>query len=218
MLSRGLTLRFVVASGLVVVAGCGSDSQTSAPDVESRVVQADTLLGFPLLAGLGGEVATDAEGWVTGGPFPLYPDAQEAIADLRGDGFVAGILKIFKPTQGVGSSGNVVVQMEDDEGAANELERQTASAAALSCPENVDCTKGSERFDVPGITGAAGIDVKQTFARPQTQEGTTFKTTHDLTIVFTKGPFVYQLFVGGPGMEKRRTDLIAAAHAQYERV
>ena len=108
--------------------------------------------------------------------------------------------------------------MQDEDGATNELERQTASAAALPCPANVQCTKGSERFDVPGIPGAAGIDVKQTFASPQTLEGTTFTTTHDYTIVFTKGPFVYQLFAGGPGMEKKRADLIAAAVAQYESV
>jgi hypothetical protein len=127
-------------------------------------------------------------------------------------------LKIFKPTQGVGSAGSVVVQMRDAEGAANELERQTASAAALPCPEAVRCSKDNGRFNIPAIPGAVGIDVKQTFARPQTLEGTTFDTTHDLTIVFTKGPYVYQLFVGGPGMEKRRVDLIAAANAQYERV
>lgn len=218
MVSRRLTLLFVAASGLVVAAGCGSGSQTSTPDVGSRVVQADTLLGFPLLTGLGDEVVTDPEGWVTRGPFPLYPDSQKATVDLSSDGFVSGILKIFKATQGVGSAGNVVVQMRDADGAANELERQAASAAALSCPENVKCTRGSERFDVPGIPGAAGIDVKQTFARPETHEGTTFKMTHDLTIIFTKGAFVYLFFVGGPGMEKRRDDLIAAAHAQYERV
>ncbi len=181
------------------------------------MVQADSLLEFPLLTGLGNEVVTDPAGWVTGGPFPLYANAQKAIADLRSDGFVAGILKIFKATQGVGSAGNVVVEMRDADGAANELARQAASAAALSCPENVQCRKGSERFDVPGIPGAAGIDVKQTFAHPETQEGTTFKVTHDLTIIFTKEAFVYQFFVGGPGMETRRDDLIAAAHAQYER-
>jgi hypothetical protein len=212
-----LTLFFVVMSGLIAVTGCGSHSEASTPDVGSRVVRTDSLLGFPPLTGLGAEVVTDPAAWVSGGPFPLYLDSQQAIADLGDDGFVAGILKVFKPTQGMGSAGNVVVQMRDAEGAANELERQTATAAALPCPENVQCTKAGERFDVPGIPDAAGVDVKQTFADPQTLEGTTFNTTHDLTIVFTKGPFVYQLFVGGPGMEKRRGDLIAAAHAQYER-
>jgi hypothetical protein len=218
MVARRVAMLVVVALGSGAVTGCGSDSEASAPDVGNRVVQADTLLGFPVLSGLGNEVVTDPDGWVTGGPFPLYLESQEALAGLRDDGFVAGILKIFKPSQGVGSAGNVVVQVQNDEGATNELGRQTASAAALPCPQNVQCTKGSERFDVPGVPGAAGIDVKQRFAQPQTQEGTTFTTTHDYTIVFTKGSFVYQLFVGGPGMEKKRADLIAAAQALYKRM
>lgn len=218
MVSRMLTLLVVVGCGIAVAAGCASDPPTSKPDVESRVAQTDALLGFPLLPGLDDQVTTDVEAWVSGNPFPLYLDPQKAIGDLRRDGFLAGIIKIFKATQGVGSAGNVVVQVRDAKGAANELERQAAFARALPCPEQVKCTKNSERFDVEGVPGDAGIDVKQTFAHAETHEGATFRVTHDLTIVFTKGAFVYQLFVGGPGMDKKRVELIAAARAQYERV
>src|SRR3954451_1405014 len=70
MVSRRLAL--LLASGLAVVAGCGSDSPSAAADVGSRVVQADSFLGFPLLTGLGAEAVTDPEDWVMGGPFPLY--------------------------------------------------------------------------------------------------------------------------------------------------
>jgi hypothetical protein len=215
LVSRGCALGAVAACGLAL-SGCGSDRETSAPDVRPRVVAADRFLGFPLLAGIGNEVRTRPDAWVTASPFPLYVEPQRAVADLRSNAFVAGIIRIYKATQGAGSAGSVVVQMRDGSGAAKERKRQTAMAVAIPCPEA--CTKATEEFDVRGIPGAAGFDVKNTFARAVTEEGMTFKVTHDITIVFTKGAFVYQLFVGGPGMDRKRSELVDAARAQYERV
>jgi hypothetical protein len=217
VVTRKVAALFVTACGLTL-AGCGSDSDSNAsnPDVRSRVVSTRTLLGFPLLTEVGNAVRTDPEVWVTDSPFPLYLNPEKATADLRRGEFIAGIVKIFKATQGVGSAGNVVVQMSDDKAASDEVERQAAQAVALPCPDV--CRKHSERFAVPGVPDARGVDLASTFDHAVTEAGMTFKVTHDMTILFTKGPFVYQLFAGGPGMEKKRDDLIAAAQAQYKRV
>jgi hypothetical protein len=178
-------------------------------------VSAKTLLGFPLLSDAGNTVRTDPEVWITDSPFPLYIDEETASAQLRRGGFVAGIIKIFKPTEGVASAGNVVVQMSDSDSASDEAERQAAQAAALPCPNK--CRKHTERFAIPGVPDARGIDLASTFDHPVTEAGVTFKTTHDLTIVFTRGAFAYQLFAGGPGIERKRADLVAAAQAEYKR-
>jgi hypothetical protein len=217
MATRRVAALFVAAWGLTL-AGCGSDSDMDAsnPDVRSRVVSAKTLLGFPLLSDAGDTVRTDPEVWVSDSPFPLYLNPEKAAADLGRGEFVAGIIKIFKATEGVGSAGNIVVQMSDDKGASEEVERQVAQAVALPCPD--ECTKHTERFSVPGVPDARGVDLRSTFDQPVTEAGMTFKVTHDITIVFTKGAFVYQLFAGGPGMNEKRDDLIAAAQAQYKRV
>lgn len=174
------------------------------------------MMSFPLLPEQGNVVLKSPGVWVADSPFPVYRDPQKALPGLRRDGFVAGIIKIYKATQGVGSAGNIVVQMRDDEGASRELERQVAQATALPCPDQ--CTKQVERFSVQGIPGAQGIDLRSTFTRPLSEDGITFKATNDITIVFAKGAFVYQLFAGGPGIEARRDDLIKAAQRQYERV
>jgi hypothetical protein len=154
--------------------------------------------------------------WVADSPFPLYLDQEKATAALRRGGFIAGIIKIFKATEGVRSAGNIVVQMSDDKGASDEVERQAAQAVALPCPDV--CTRRNDRFAVSGVPDARGVDLRSTFERAVTEAGMTFKVTHDITILFTKGAFAYQLFAGGPGVETKRDDLIAAARAQYTRV
>ncbi len=54
-------------------------------------MQADTLLGFPVLSDLGNEVMTEPDGWVTGGPFPLYLDSQEGMEKKRADLIAAAV-------------------------------------------------------------------------------------------------------------------------------
>ena len=208
----------VIALCGLVFAGCGTDadSQAADPDVRSRVIATNSLLGFPLLREAGNSVRTDPAVWIEDSPFPLYLDPEKAAADLRAGGFVAGIMKIFKAREGVGSAGNIVVQMSDEKGASAEVERQVAQAVALPCPDA--CTKHITRFAVPDVPGARGIDLTSRFNHRVTEGGKTFNVTHDITIVFTKDAFAYQLFAGGPGMEMKRDALVAAAQAQYKRV
>src|SRR6478672_8441129 len=107
----------VVAAGcaLLLLAGCGSDpvpaakpaKPPSAPEVTRHVVAGETFLGFPRLGGVSGSVQKDPTAWVAASPFPLYVDMDKAVAEMRRDGFVAGMLKIFKNDKGVGSAGSV---------------------------------------------------------------------------------------------------------------
>src|SRR3954447_20545627 len=222
----------VLALGLAALAGCGASGSSSqdtgaraptpattaaapASDVASHVVGSDRFLGFPKLAGFAGQVRTDPGAFVSDAPF-LYSTTDDAVADLQKDGFVAGIIKIFKKTQEVGSSGSVAVELRDEKATAAEVERQLDSAAALPCPPDAKCTRKVERFAVPGVAGAKGVDLTTSFARPRTEDGVTFKVTHDLSIVFPNGPFVHQVFAGGPGMAGRRDEVVVAARELYE--
>jgi hypothetical protein len=220
---------------LATLVGCGgSDSSTQdtgtraptpatttaaapASDVARHVVGTDRFLGFPTLAGFADQVRTDPAVFVSDAPF-LYSTADNAAADLQKDGFVAGIIKIFKKKQGVGSSGSVAVEVRDERATAAEAKRQLDSAAALPCPPDAKCTRKVERFAVPGVARAKGVDLTTRFAQPRTEDGVTFKVTHDLSIVFANGPFVHQVFAGGPGMAGKRDDLVVAARELYEHI
>ena len=222
----------VLSLSLAALAGCGGSGSSSqdtgaraptpaatatapASDVASHVVGTDRFLGFPKLAGFADQVRTDPAAFVSDAPF-LYSTTDDAVADLQKDGFVAGIIKIFKKKQGVGSSGSVAVELRDEKATAAEAKRQLDSAAALPCPPDAKCTRNVERFAVPGVAGAKGVDLTTRFARPRTEDGVTFKVTHDLSIVFPNGPFVHQVFAGGPGMAGKRDDLVVAARKLYE--
>jgi hypothetical protein len=225
----------VLSLTLATLAGCGgSDSSTQhtgaraptpatttaaapASDVASHVVGTDRFLGFPKLAGFGDRVRTDPAAFVSDAPF-LYSATDDAVADLQKERFVAGIIRIFKKQRGVGSSGSVAVELRDERATAAEAERQLDSAAALPCPPGAKCTRKVERFDVPGIAGAQGVDLTTRFAQPRTEDGVTFKVTHDLSIVFPDGPFVHQVFAGGPGMAGKRDDLVVAARELSRRI
>jgi hypothetical protein len=218
-----MRIAYAAAAGcaLAIMGGCGSNSKTTSqphkapatPDVARHVVAGERFLGFPRLGGVGRGIQKDPAAWVAASPFPLYVDMERAIADMRKQGFVAGALKVFKNDEGLGSSGSIAVQMRDAAGAKAELERELAQAKAIPCPSPDKCRQEVESFNVPGVPGAAGVDLKSTLARPTTEDGVTFRVSHDLTIVFTKGPFVHQLFAGGPGIEKKRGALITAAQA-----
>jgi hypothetical protein len=223
---RLVSVVVAAACALPLLPGCGSDpvpaakpgKPPSAPGVTRHVVAGETFLGFPRLGGVSGSVQKDPTTWVAASPFPLYVDMEKAVAGMRRDGFVAGTLKIFKNNKGVGSAGSIAVQMRDAVGAHAELNRQLAQARALPCvgPDPSGCKQEIERFEVPGLPGATGIDLKSTLRRPATEDGVTFRVSHDITIAFIKGPFVHQLFAGGPGIDKKRDELIAAAKALAE--
>jgi hypothetical protein len=108
--------------------------------------------------------------------------------------------------------------VRDATATAAQAQRQLAGAAALPCPPDAKCTRKVERFAVPGVAGAKGVDLTTTLAQPLTEDGVTFTVTHDLSIVFSSGPFVHQVFAGGPGMGSQRDRLAAAARRLYEHI
>jgi hypothetical protein len=212
-MSRGACLLAAIAA--VAVAGCGSDSEPKPkPDVAGRAVVGDRFLGLPLITEFGDVVLTDPEVFSTSVP-GLYPDPDKAIAEQRRDGFVAGIIKVFKEGREPASSSSAVVQMRDAEGATAEFNRQVAAAEAPACPDGLKCTRDLGRFDVPGVPGAAGV---QTTLHIEGDTGEHPDELHSTTVVFRKGAFVYQVFLGAeePG-EKERDRVIDAALAEYSR-
>jgi hypothetical protein len=215
---RTLTM-LVATAACAVAAGCGASDLTAtsssaraaaapSPDLTSRVLQENEFLGLRRKTPAGYRGQTDPAAFVADND-GLYADPDAAIAALRRDGFVAGTRREFKSRHAdtvVGIS--TVVQMRDLDGAAREVKRQF-DGAPTPCFEDAQCIAGTQRFDAPGIPHALAIDVTRVHEHGR---------VHGVTINFSKGVFVYQVFAIGPRMKARRDELIRAADALYERV
>jgi hypothetical protein len=208
LIARPARLLVLFAVAAVGLAACGAAKVT--PNVATRVVQADRFLGLPLLSDIGNEVRTDPGLFSADSP-ELYTDPQSAITALRRDGFVAGITKIFKAPSRPEGAESIVVQMRDTKGASAEFARQLASAQTPACPGGEACTRRTRDFGVSGIPEAAGVQVTLRIRRQGASEHP--DVLHSQAIIFRKGSFVYQLWLGAKGPTTGRADLIAAARA-----
>jgi hypothetical protein len=200
----------LLLTGASLLAACGSEDGTPAKaspsaDLASRVVQEDELLGFTVVADVANQVRTEP-GAFTADSRGLYGNPEE-LPGLRRDGFVAGIVKRFEKPREDGAAESVAVQMRDDKGAAAEAKRQYAFPF-LPCPEDPDCAKATDRFEVPGIPGAMGVR-KVLKHRPPLD---------DVTITFSKGVFAYSVTAGGAEPFRTPEELIAVARTLYDRV
>ena len=204
-----------------ITAGCGSESPSGSPEenpkprpaVAAHAVEGDRFLGLPAISTA--TVRTDP-GELSADVFGLYADPEKAIADLRRDGFVAGIGKTFK-AEGAGPDGasHIVVQMRDAQGAAAELERQVEGLRKQPCPPDLECEQETRRFDVPGIPGAAGVNTKLTIRK---QIGTRHPDVLRAdAIVVRDDTFVEQVFLGTEQPSEHRGALIKAAQGLYQR-
>ena len=220
LISRLLAPLLLAACALTIAVGCGAADEpstrkpasvraeaTPSPDLASRVVGGDQLVGCRLVVADGNEVQTDPGHFSAAHP-GLYVNPTDAISALRRDGFVAGTGKHFERRQPEGRAESIAVQMGDTKGARAEAKRQFSSAFA-PCPGEPRCPTGIERFEVPRVPGAKAVEIRHKVHG---------KVSYTTAIVFTKGTFVYQVFAGGPRIDDRRDDLIDAAQALYERV
>ena len=215
---RAFMLLVTTVCMLSAATGCGSnstsDSQkanaTTPPAVALRVVHGDRFFGFQAISGLAvrtdpGELSADLPGF--------YADPEEAVADLRHDGFVAGVGRTFKSEDGPGAASHVVIQMRDAEGATAELERQIDSLVHLPCPPGLECEQRTERFDVPNIPGATGVNTTLTIeGQPGSLHPDVLRAD---AIVFRDDAYVEQIFLGTERPSKHRAALIAAATELY---
>ncbi len=217
-LQRVFVRLVATACTLLAATGCGSDSASDSPqpqpkprpDVDARVVHGDRFFGFPAMSGLTvrtdpGELSADLPG--------LYTDPEQAVADLRGDGFVAGVARTFKSDTGPDVASQVVVQMRDAHGAEAEFAREVDSLLHLPCPPDHECESATERFAVPRVPGATGMATTQ---RIHGQSGSLHPDVlRSDAIVFRDGAFVEQLFLGTERPSEHRAALIEAAQMLY---
>jgi hypothetical protein len=208
-----------MACMLVAATGCGSDAKPDSPqadpnprpDVAPRVVHGDRFFGFRAISGPAvrtdpGELSADLPGF--------YADPEKAVADLRRDGFVAGVGRTFKSEDGPDAASHVVVQMRDAAGATAEFEREIDSLLHLPCPPDLKCKQDTERFDVPGIPGAAGVNTTQTI---ENQAGSVHPDVLRAdAILFRDDAVVEQVFLGTERPDKHRAALIRAAQELYQ--
>jgi hypothetical protein len=205
---------------LIAATGCGSGSSSDPPQarprtppaVAARVIDGDRFLGLPAISAPAvrtdpGELNADLPGF--------YADPEKAVADLRRDGYVAGVGRTFKSTDGPDAASQAVVQMRDARGATAEFERQVHSLLHQPCPPGLSCEQDTERFDVPGIPGAAGMSTTLTI---KGQQGTLHPDVLRAdAIVFRDDQFVEQVFLGTERPSTHRAALIRAARDLYQR-
>lgn len=202
------------------VAGCGSSSDSPAakpdekpqPAVADRAVQGDRFFGFPAISEPAvrtdpGELSADLPGF--------YADPETAVADLRREGFVAGIGRTFKSEQGPDVVSAAVVQMSETDGATTEFDRELDGLLHPPCPPGLKCELETERFDVPGVPGAAGINTTQTIKNQSSSLHPDVLRAD--AVLFRDGVFVEQIFLGTERPTEHRAALIKAAQALYEK-
>jgi hypothetical protein len=218
---RAFAVLVAAACLLIAATGCGSGSESDSPQpkpkptpqsaVAGRVVHSDRFLGFPAVSEVAvrtdpGELSADLPGF--------YADPEKAVAELRRDGFVAGVGRTFKSEDGPDVATHVVVQMRDADGATAEFERQIDSLLHLPCPPGLECEQETERFGIPGIPGAAGVNTTQTIKK---QAGSLHPDVLRAdVIVFRDDAFVEQVFLGTERPNKHRAALIEAAQKLYQ--
>jgi hypothetical protein len=204
---------------LIATTGCGSDSTSDSPQAEpkpqaavaARLADGDRFFGFPAISEP--DVRTDP-GELSGDLPGLYADPEKAVADLRRDGFIAGAGRTFKSEDGPDVASHIVVQMRDAPGATAEFERQIDSLLNLPCPPGLKCEQKTERFDVPGIPGAVGVNTTQTIkGQPGSLHPDVLRAD---AVVFRDDAFVEQVFLGTERPSKFRAALIKAAQDLYQ--
>jgi len=192
-----------------------TDSPQAKPNpqasVAARVAQGDRFFGLPAISEPAvrtdpGELSADLPGF--------YGDPEKAVADLRRDGFVAGVGRTFKSEDGPDGASHVVIQMRDAQGAAAEFNRQIDSLLHQPCPPGLKCEQETERFDIPRIPGAAGVNTTLTIKnKPGSPHPDVLRAD---AIVFRDDAFVEQVFLGTERPDKHREALIRAAQQLYQ--
>jgi len=205
-----ITLALLTAASLGACGSGPSERTRVRPDVAARVAQGREFLGLPEVHGMGNVVRTEPAKFNADIP-GLYADPRRAVAELRTDGFVAGIARTFKVMGRPDGASSTVVQMRDAAGARSEFKRELASARAPACPRP-GCRRQSRTFAVPGVPGAVGLQV--TLRMPKRERSEHPDVLRSEAIVFRDGAFVHQLWLGAARPAERRPQLIAAARAQ----
>lgn len=215
---RVRTAAGLLTAAALATAGCGGGSddphgdtttRPSRPAVAARAVQGDSFFGMPVYRELGNRVRTDPALFSADSP-GLYTDPQTAVAELRRDGFVAGITRSFKSMGRPDGASSSVVQMRDTAGVRREFARELASAQAPPCPPGQRCTRRVRRFEVPGLPGAAGVQLTILVAGSHPGHPDELNSQ---AVIFSKDAFVYQVWLGAERPTSQRSALIAAAKA-----
>jgi len=187
---RGLVTLLVVLGAAAPVAASVSAGGAPLP-LQGRVLRPSGLRLFPFTPRK--QVTThDVAGWSR--------DAGVAIAELRKDGFIAGIREDLRSlrTDSIGVSS--ATQFKTAAGAAKAVAQTVASAATLTAPRT---------FAAPGIPGARGFE----FSRGSDQ-------TRQFFVTFADGDFEYLVGFARTGTIPlpHVTALISAVTSLYHRV
>jgi hypothetical protein len=193
---RAVLLAIVLAATVGLVACSGDDGESAAPlTMEERLLRASEVPGSkldPVETRLTADNLDEFTGWQE-----YVPAAEIDRSELQKAGFVSAVAetRYIPKTPGGAHTRDaahvrmLVMQFESDEGAADgaELVRKNG---LKPCPG--DCAMRIEEFEPSGIDDADGI---RHFATKEEIEATGGEgvPTDSYTIVFTDGPFVYEV-------------------------
>jgi hypothetical protein len=195
--------------------GCGGDDDGTAPaSLRSQLLPASQVPGFKTERKFDWDNAID---FVTQGlHLPQSTPPSQAVDAFEDAGFEAGVGESFvaakgNPFQGPRAAVDVV-QLGSDDNAREALDYVRKEALKQPCIGV--CSVNTREFAVTGIPGAKGVQLTPQ-RNPPPDAPPPFVA---YSIGFTTGPRLYLLNAdGGPGQVKK-SQVLSAANALYERI
>jgi hypothetical protein len=149
-------------------------------------------------------------------------NATAIVERLKEDGFVAGIAdtRFYPAEPGAEHEGDeshvgtLVGEFGSDEGAADAVDVLTEDGLQ-PCPEK--CAFDISEFEVDEIPGATGV-ARVATAESLEETGEPGEPHADYTILFSDGPYAYEVIMFGPPEEVTEEQVEALAQTLYARV
>jgi hypothetical protein len=207
-----LILLVVVSVGALV--GCGGDDDGTSPaSLRSHLLPASEIQGFKIERKFDWDNPIDFVGQGLNVPEATPPSqAVKAFEDAGFDAAVGEHLVVAKGNPFQGAQGGVdVIELGSDDGAREALDY--VRKEALKQPCFAICSVQTREFAVPGIPGAKGVQLTPQ-RKPPPDAPPPFEA---YSVGFTIGPRLFLLNAGGEPGQVKKSQVLAAAKALYER-
>jgi hypothetical protein len=214
---RALSLRGALTLAALLtfaIAGCGgNDNGVSPASLKSQLLPPSDVPGFKVERYFSWDNPIDFVG--QGFPLPESTPPSQAVTVFEDAGFEAGAGEVFVVAKGNTFEGPhpsvEVVQLGSDDEARDALDY--VRKEALKQPCFAVCSVEGREFAVPGIPGASGVQ-QTPLKQPPPNAPPPFES---YGVGFTIGPQIFLTSSGGPPGQVKKSQVLSAAKALYER-
>jgi hypothetical protein len=206
-----LAAPFILALTLI---GCGGDDKGVSPaSLKSRLLPASDVPGFKIERNFSWDNPIDLVGQDF--PLPESTPPSQAVKAFEDAGFEAGVgerLVVAKGNPFEGPNASVdVVQLGSDDEARDALDYVRKEAQKQPC--FAVCSVEGREFPVSAIPGAKGVQLTP-LKKPPADAPPPFEA---YGVGFTIGPRLYFTSSGGPPGQVKKSQVLSAAKALYQR-